>query len=127
VEINTRLQEIKAGVNQVLGGVYFEFKSATLFPESTIVLDKWVTFLKDHPKITMEISGYTDDAGTEQENKLLSTRRAQTVRTYLLSKGIDGRRLVFSGYGETQPVTSNASAINGRDVNRRVEIKILTP
>jgi outer membrane protein OmpA-like peptidoglycan-associated protein len=126
IDVTTRLSEIKVGAKQVLGGVYFEFKSADLFPESYIALDKLVNFLEQHPNITLEVGGYTDDSGTEQKNKQLSLKRAQTVINYLQAKGISGQRLKAAGYGKSGPIVSNEFALNGRDVNRRVEIKILS-
>jgi outer membrane protein OmpA-like peptidoglycan-associated protein len=126
VDANTRLTEIKVGAKQVLGGVYFEFNSAKLLTESAIALDKLVAFLKENPTITMEIGGHTDDLGSEQINKQMSLRRAQSVVNYLIQRGIPRRRVVAAGYGETEPITSNESALNGRDVNRRVEVKILS-
>jgi outer membrane protein OmpA-like peptidoglycan-associated protein len=126
IDVTTRLSEIKVGAKQVLGGVYFEFKSADLFSESYIALDKLVNFLEQHPNITLEVGGYTDDSGTQQKNKQLSLKRAQTVSNYLQAKGISGQRLKAAGYGKSGPIVSNEFALNGRDVNRRVEIKILS-
>jgi outer membrane protein OmpA-like peptidoglycan-associated protein len=126
IDVITKLIEVKAGARQVIGGVYFEFKSADLFPESFIVLDQLADYLQADPDITIEVGGFTDDAGTEQENKLLSLRRAQSVIYYLRSKGIPAQKLKAAGYSKNNPIVSNASAINGRDVNRRVEIKILS-
>jgi outer membrane protein OmpA-like peptidoglycan-associated protein len=56
----------------------------------------------------------------------MSLRRAQSVVNYIIQRGIPRRRVVAAGYGETEPITSNESALNGRDVNRRVEVKILS-
>jgi outer membrane protein OmpA-like peptidoglycan-associated protein len=85
-----------------------------------------VDFLKEYPKITLEVSGYTDDLGTERENKILSLKRAQAVVQYLNAKGIAKNRLKATGYGKSQPIVSNESALNGRDINRRVQIRILS-
>ena len=126
VDADTRLTEIKIGARQVLGGVYFEFNSAKLLQESSIALDKLYQFLKENASVTMEVSGHTDNIGSPEVNKYISRQRAQSVVNYLVKKGIAKRRLVAEGYGETQPIASNESALNGRDVNRRVEVTILS-
>lgn len=126
VDASTRMTQIQVGARQVLGGVYFEFNSAKLLAESSIALDKLHQFLKDNPTITMEVGGHTDNIGTPEVNKLISRQRAQSVVNYLVKKGITRRRLKAEGYGETQPITSNETSLNGRDVNRRVEVTILS-
>jgi outer membrane protein OmpA-like peptidoglycan-associated protein len=108
-----------------LGGVYFEFNSANLLPESNFVLDRLHEFLRQNPRIVMEIGGHTDNLGPSYVNKFLSQKRAQSVVNYLVQKGIPKNRLTSFGYGEAQPITTNDRELNGRDVNRRVEIKIL--
>ncbi|MDJ1499356.1 OmpA family protein [Xanthocytophaga agilis] len=117
--------DIKEGAKAVLGGVYFDFNSADLRPESNFALDKLYEFLKRNPRIIMEIGGHTDNLGTAYVNKFLSQKRAQAVVNYLIKKGIDKKRLTAVGYGFTQPITTNDHELNGRDVNRRVEVKIL--
>jgi outer membrane protein OmpA-like peptidoglycan-associated protein len=113
------------GSTAVLGGVYFEFNSANLLPESNVVLDKLFDFLRSNPRVVMEIGGHTDNVGPAYVNKFLSQKRAQAVVNYLLQKGIPRARLTAMGYGETRPITTNDLELNGRDVNRRVEVKIL--
>jgi outer membrane protein OmpA-like peptidoglycan-associated protein len=113
------------GATAVLGGVYFEFNSANLLPESNVVLDKLFDFLRSNPRVVMEIGGHTDNVGPAYVNKFLSQKRAQAVVNYLLQKGIPRARLTAMGYGETRPITTNDLELNGRDVNRRVEVKIL--
>ena len=115
---------IKEGAKAVLGGVYFDFNSANLRPESDIVLDRLYDFLKRNPRIAMEIGGHTDNLGSSYVNKFLSQKRAQSVVNYLVKKGIAKKRLTAMGYGFTEPLTTNDRELNGRDVNRRVEIKI---
>lgn len=117
--------DIKEGAKAVLGGVYFDFNSADLRPESNYALDKLYEFLKSNPRLIVEIGGHTDNLGTAYVNKFLSQKRAQSVVNYLIKKGIPKRRLSAVGYGFTQPITTNDQELNGRDVNRRVEVKIL--
>lgn len=117
--------DMQVGSTAVLGGVYFAFNSANLLPESNIVLDKLYGFLRNNPRIVMEIGGHTDILGPAYVNKFLSQKRAQAVVNYLVGKGIPKNRLTAMGYGEIQPVATNDQELNGRDVNRRVEVKIL--
>ncbi len=126
IDLSTQLVLLEVGAKSVLGGVYFEFNSAVLKPESSIVLDHLYNFLNDNPTIRMEIGGFTDNVGSAYVNRIVAQKRAQTVVNYLVSKGMDKSRLASKGYGEDTPVADNVAELNGRDVNRRVEIKILS-
>jgi len=107
----------------VLVGVNFDFNSAKITAESyPILLDAVKTLLKN-PNLIVEIQGYTDNIGSEQYNLKLSQRRAEAVRTYLISKGVSANRLRAVGYGESRPVADNKTA-EGRAMNRRIEFKI---
>ena len=79
------------------------------------------TTLKAYPDAKIEIEGHTDSMGSETYNQALSERRANTVKTYLVSLGIAAGRITTRGFGETQPVADNATAA-GRAENRRVII-----
>jgi outer membrane protein OmpA-like peptidoglycan-associated protein len=79
--------------------------------------------LKDHPSITVEIQGHTDSQGDDDFNMKLSQRRAESVRDYLMGRGITPDRMVPKGYGETVPIADNRTA-TGRGENRRVEFVI---
>jgi outer membrane protein OmpA-like peptidoglycan-associated protein len=126
LQIHTSLTPVVVEAEQVLGGIYFDFNKTTLLPEHAIVLDKLYAFLKENPGIRLQISGHTDNINSPAINKTISHQRAQAVINYLTQKGISPHRLIASGYGDTQPVTINSRAINGQDVNRRVEMKILS-
>jgi len=108
----------------VLEDCNFGTGKATLEPESYTVLDELVAYLvrKDDEKI--EIGGHTDNVGTAKSNLVLSEARANTVRAYLLTKGIDPARVTAKGYGFSVPVASNKTAA-GRAQNRRTEVKIM--
>ena len=110
--------------NFVLDNCNFETGKATLQPESYAVLDELVAYLlrKDDEKI--ELGGHTDNVGNAKSNLVLSEARANTVRAYLLTKGIDPLRVTAKGYGMTVPIASNKTA-EGRAQNRRTEVKIL--
>jgi outer membrane protein OmpA-like peptidoglycan-associated protein len=86
-------------------------------------LDKVIQYLSEHPSFKINILGHTDNVGNHASNLLLSTKRAQAVYDYFLSKGIPSIRLSYKGYGDTQPIVPNDSEEH-RALNRRVEIKI---
>ena len=77
--------------------------------------------MKEWGDVKVEIAGHTDSVGTDEYNMGLSLRRAESVRNYLVDKGIPADRLTIRGYGESQPVADNATA-EGRFQNRRVEL-----
>lgn len=108
----------------ILEGVNFETDSATLTAGAKAVLDKVAKSLKEWPEARVEIGGHTDSTGSASHNLQLSTRRASSVRDYLIGKGIDGSRLKSKGYGETVSIADNATR-EGRARNRRVELKRL--
>jgi OOP family OmpA-OmpF porin len=108
----------------VLVGVNFAFDKSDLLPESYPVLDKSVKLLNDKPEINVEIEGYTDYIGTDAYNQKLSVERAQTVRAYLIFKGISETRLTTVGYGKGNPIANNESE-EGRALNRRIVFRII--
>lgn len=108
----------------VLDNCNFDFGKATLQPSSYKVLDELVAFLVRKDDERIEIGGHTDNVGSAQKNLSLSQDRANTVRAYLLSKGIDPSRVTAKGYGFSVPVADNKSEA-GRAQNRRTEVKVL--
>ncbi|MFI5264366.1 MAG: OmpA family protein, partial [Candidatus Kapaibacterium sp.] len=106
--------------------VFFDYDKAELQPSSFPELDRAARLVKESPTMTVEIAGYTDSKGSEEYNQDLSERRANAVRTYLLSKNIDAERIVAKGYGKKNPVASNETE-TGRAENRRVEFVIVKP
>ncbi len=107
-----------------LHNVFFDFNKYTLKPESYPELNRLVAFIRKHNDLKIEISGHTDNKGTDAYNKELSQKRADAVKNYLISKGCNANNLISTGYGETKPVTDNNSDEN-RAKNRRVEFKVL--
>ncbi|CAN5722959.1 hypothetical protein BH11BAC4_BH11BAC4_15710 [soil metagenome] len=108
----------------VLDDCNFETGKATLQPESYVVLDELVAYLNRKDDERIELGGHTDNVGSAASNLKLSLDRANTVRAYLLTKGIDPNRVTAKGYGMTQPIADNKSD-EGRALNRRTEVKIL--
>lgn len=104
-----------------LQGVYFETGSANLTENSETVLNDVATELKRYPELNIEIQAYTDSRGSDALNQKISEDRAQSVRTYLVNKGVSADKLSAKGYGEANPVASNETA-EGRAQNRRVEL-----
>lgn len=99
--------------------VQFLTGSAKLTGDAMKELDKLVKVLNDYPKLNINIDGHTDNTGKAESNLALSQKRAESVETYLVSKGINADRMTPAGYGQTQPVADNATA-EGRSKNRRV-------
>jgi OOP family OmpA-OmpF porin len=102
--------------------VYFDNNSAVLKSESYADLDRVVKFMTDVPRVAGVLEGHTDDVGNAKANERLSLRRAESVKAYLVSRGIDASRIATRGFGETQPEADNAGP-EGRAKNRRVVLR----
>ncbi|HWK69848.1 outer membrane protein OmpA [Pollutimonas sp. M17] len=103
---------------------FFDFDKATIKPEGRQVLDQVAAQANTINLETLIATGHTDSIGTEQYNLGLSQRRANSVKAYLVSKGISADRIYVEGKGESSPVASNKTR-EGRAQNRRVEIEIV--
>lgn len=122
---NIPLEPIKTGNLVVLNNLFFDTDSYTLKKQSTIELDKILEFLSLNTGVKVEISGHTDNTGSEEYNMELSRNRAREVVKYLEENGISSDRLDSKGYGASQPVDTNESE-EGKARNRRTELKILS-
>jgi outer membrane protein OmpA-like peptidoglycan-associated protein len=125
----TRTVELKkasVGVTQILHNIYFDFNKATFKQESYDELGKLENMMKQNTALKIEIAGHTDSFGPDSYNKKLSQQRAAAVRAFLMSKGIDTKRVTAAGYGDTRPLASNDDEQGGREINRRVEFKIIS-
>jgi outer membrane protein OmpA-like peptidoglycan-associated protein len=117
--------EVKADKIELNEKVNFEFAKAELLPTSKTLLDQVVKILEEHPEIEkVRIEGHTDNEASDGYNMKLSNNRAKAVRAYLISKGINGKRMEAKGFGEEKPVADNGTP-EGREQNRRVEIHIV--
>jgi OOP family OmpA-OmpF porin len=114
---------IQAGKNIALNNVFFESNKSVLLPASFPELDKLISYLKANNTGNIEISGYTDNTGTADNNIKLSAARAKAVADYIVSKGIMASRVSHKGYGSANPVAGNNTE-EGKMKNRRVEFKI---
>ena len=97
------------GANIVLNNMYFEFRSYKLLKESKYELNRIIKLMKENPTLRVEISGHTDNVGTDKANQKLSMQRAQSVVEYLVDNGIARERLEAKGYGKTKPIATNKS------------------
>jgi outer membrane protein OmpA-like peptidoglycan-associated protein len=105
----------------ILKGVNFEFNSAQLTQNAMTILDLVYDTMEDFPDMVVEVSGHTDAVGSASYNYQLSLKRAQSVKNYLVSRGISSNRIVARGYGEERPIAPNNTE-EGRAKNRRIEI-----
>ncbi len=118
------LSPIRPGQAIVLKNIFFNFDSYELLPQSELELQKVIDFMTNNPTIKIEISGHTDNTGTDTYNQNLSENRARTVVGYLKAKGIEQDRMVYRGYGSKKPVADNETD-EGRALNRRTELEII--
>jgi OmpA-OmpF porin, OOP family len=105
----------------VLYGIYFDFGSATIKPQSEPVLRTIVDVMKKDPEWVLVVEGHTDNIGGDAKNQDLSSRRAAAVKAALVERGISAARLNTAGYGASVPRETNAT-LAGRARNRRVEL-----
>ena len=120
------LRKLVVGVVSILRNIYFDFEKATFITSSYGELNKLETMMKQNQSLQVEIGGHTDSIGDKVFNQNLSQRRANAVKSFLTSKGIDTRRIKTVGYGESKPLASNDDESEGRQFNRRVEFKVLS-
>jgi OOP family OmpA-OmpF porin len=102
----------------------FDFDKAVVKPEARARLDELVAQIRDINLEVVIAVGHTDSVGTDAYNQRLSVRRAEAVKAYLVSKGIEPNRVYTEGKGEKQPVADNKTAA-GRAKNRRVEVEVV--
>lgn len=106
-----------------LRGVNFDFDKSNIRSDARVILDEAIRILQGEGRVDIVAEGHTDATGPDAYNESLSQRRANSVRDYLVSGGIDASRITVKGYGESQPVASNSTA-EGRAQNRRVELRV---
>lgn len=119
------LQPIEVGNKVILKNIFFDTNKFDIKPDSKPELQKLIDFLTRNPTLHIEVSGHTDNVGSNQLNQALSENRAKAVYQYLIANGIAANRLLYKGYGETQPVVPNDND-EDRSKNRRTEFKIIS-
>ena len=122
VEIITVKEAAREGKALELRDLLFDFAKSALRPDAETELQRIYSGIKGFNWV-IEIGGHTDNVGTEQSNLQLSTRRAQTVRDFLVAQGYPAEKITFKGYGPSVPIGENETEA-GRARNRRVEIKV---
>jgi outer membrane protein OmpA-like peptidoglycan-associated protein/tetratricopeptide (TPR) repeat protein len=117
------VRELKMGEAYTINDILYATSSSMMNERSKFILKGFARFLNDNESITVAIQGHTDDVGDDERNLELSDERANGVRNYLISLGVDESRLTAKGYGETRPKVKNDSAAN-RAKNRRTDFVI---
>lgn len=119
------LNKVRKGEFMRMYNVFYDTDSWELLEASIPELEHLLQFLVVNNTVVIEIGGHTDSDGSDQHNQRLSERRAESVRAYLVKRGIDSKRIFSHGYGETSPVADNLTPA-GKRLNRRTEITILS-
>lgn len=125
--INTQKIEIKpieVGEAYKINNINFATNSYEITPKITLVLNEFISFLKENPKVKVAIHGHTDNIGDSNENLVLSENRAKEVFNYLILEDIDPTRLSFKGFGASKPIADNKTE-EGRAKNRRTEFVVV--
>jgi outer membrane protein OmpA-like peptidoglycan-associated protein/tetratricopeptide (TPR) repeat protein len=123
--IDIPLQPIEANAAVVLKNIFFDPNKFDIKAESETELNEVVQLMKDNPTLHIQINGHTDNTGKSADNKTLSGNRAKAVTNYLVAHGIVQGRLLFKGFGDTQPVADNATP-EGKAKNRRTELTVVS-
>ena len=110
----------------VISDIKFKLNSDELLTSSFPILNEAADILTEYPGIRMEIQGHASADGDDMHNMVLSQKRSESVRRYLVNRSVDPSRLTAVGYGETVPIADNGTK-EGRMMNRRVEFKIVQP
>ncbi|TNF39914.1 MAG: tetratricopeptide repeat protein [Bacteroidetes bacterium] len=119
------LNKVREGEFMRMYNVFYDTDSWELLESSMPELEQLLEFMEVNRTVVIEIGGHTDSDGSDEHNQRLSERRAESVREYLVKRGIDGNRIFSHGYGETSPVADNVTPA-GKRLNRRTEITILS-
>jgi outer membrane protein OmpA-like peptidoglycan-associated protein/tetratricopeptide (TPR) repeat protein len=118
------------GKSYVFNNIYYDLDRSNIRPDAAVELDKLYIILRDNPTLKIELSSHTDSRASDEYNMALSQRRAASAVAYLVSKGIDRRRMTAKGYGETQLLNKCANGVQCTEaehqLNRRTEVKVLS-
>lgn len=116
-------EEVKKKVNLAAKNILYVTGSAKLQTKSYKGLNDVAQIMAENPGMSLNIDGHTDNVGADDKNQVLSQNRADAVKNYLVSKGVDAGRITSTGYGETKPIADNKTAA-GRQQNRRSELTL---
>ena len=126
IEVNLRMYPLQVGSTTVMSNIFFDTGKSSLRTESIAELEKIKKFLENSPTLKLQVNGHTDNVGNATFNKMLSKKRAQSVKSYLVQNGIEENRLSVMGYGQERPLVSNDDEEEGRALNRRTEIEVIS-
>ena len=112
--------KVEIGKKLILNNINFDYAKYNLKAISFVELDQVVKILKTNPKLSIELLGHTDNIGNKSFNIELSKNRTESVKQYLVSKGIVPEKIAYEGFGSSRPIANNTSEA-GRAKNRRVE------
>lgn len=115
------LSPINGGGDRLL--VFFDYDKSELKSESIPELERIIEFLRDNPNVSVSFEGHTDDQGADDYNMRLSEKRAQAVREYVITGGVDSQRVLAKGFGKTKPLVKGTTD-DARAMNRRVEMRV---
>lgn len=118
------LNAIRQSMVVQMKNIQFGLASSDLTEDSYPELNRVVRMMKDNPELRLEIAAHTDNQGSDAMNQVLSERRGETVKRYLVHHGVSGDRLIPRGYGKSRPLVDNDTEEH-RAINRRVEFKVI--
>ena len=121
---NNSLDKIKLQEAIEIQNIYYDYDKSDIRADAATELDKMATMLKDNPSINIELSSHTDDRGDNKYNQKLSQKRAESAVAYVVSQGIEGKRITAKGYGEEKPIVKGAKTEPEWEQNRRTEFKV---
>ena len=120
-----QVQEANGQIYLIMpGNITFDSNDANIKPAFQPVLNSIAKVINKYSKTMVQVNGYTDSTGSAATNNSLSLMRANSISNYLRLRGVNGNRIVSNGYGSSNPIASNATAV-GREQNRRVEIVLI--
>ncbi len=125
LDANLTMDRIKLQQTFVVENINYDYDKADIRPDAALEIDKIVQFLQDNPSISIELSSHTDSRGDDTYNLKLSQKRAESAKTYIVSKGIKATRVNSAGYGESKPLIPEAATEEDFQKNRRTEFKII--
>lgn len=124
-----RLLKLREGGTIALEGIFYDLKKSEIRPDAAKVLDYVVQVMQENPGMVIELGSHSDSRGSDDDNMKLSEARAQAAATYIVSQGIDAKRITGKGYGETQLKNKCGNGVkcpeNMHQENRRTEIRIV--
>ncbi len=124
-DMDFELTKIQTQNEVILSNIYYDLNKASLRTSSKVELQKLASMLKETPEVVIQVNAHTDSRGKPSYNLKLSARRAQAVIDYLVELGIGRERLIAKGYGESQPLITNAQIEEEHQANRRTSFKVV--